>query len=181
MQAVIDFCGYKIPDDKFGVKEFSIYYITKDNKIIRKIFNVVKPPSEWHNLQQVTKNEYKKFYETYGINFKAGFYKYNLSIYALNKYLRTMKCIYVSDLGKKDILLKYILYRRKKNIICMNDLGYVINQEMKTKCSNHENPYKNNCVNDNALAMTDWLLKSKLNNCTNVNSDNDSNDQNEEP
>lgn len=161
MKVVIDFCGYRIPDDKFGVKEFSIYYVNKDNKIVRKIFNIVKAPCEWHSLKPETKKEYKKLYEKYGINYKTGFCNYNISICVLCKYLKHMKTIYVKNDTQKDLLEKYILRSKKLNIICMDAIGFNGAEEMTTKCRSHELPDKNNCVNDNALAMVDWLLKNK--------------------
>ncbi|XP_074114307.1 uncharacterized protein LOC141537306 [Cotesia typhae] len=162
MKAILDFNGY-FSGNKFTIKEYSLYVIRdQTHDEVSRQFQVSKPPINWHDLSLENKNNYKIYFEKFGISWKRG--TRNAKVIANNLWdtLKNVKAIYVLNRKKRELLRNYFDKDLPFKFIYLDDLRFGFEPVMSTQCRYHKNPQKNNCAGDNALAMMKWLNRVRI-------------------
>ncbi|XP_074114310.1 uncharacterized protein LOC141537310 [Cotesia typhae] len=160
---VIDFNGYLI-NHKYVIKEYSLYIIEDGTyKIVRNDIEVSKPPIKKNQveLDAESEMEWKKFYSRHGIDWDFGTLDYKLTKSRLEKVFREKSIIYVLDENKHKLLLSYSDDNLAAKFVYLNDYNFYFRPTMSTKCTYHQQKFKNNCANDNVERMLDWLANTK--------------------
>ncbi|KAL5948483.1 putative Bracovirus protein MdBV-1-16 [Microplitis demolitor] len=163
MPIIIDFNGYFLPGNEFIIKEYSLLLINKNGKVKLNNIEVTEPLQAWEELDELTKKYYKgKFYSKFGIDWTTGTDDFEIIQDNIIELLTTTKLVYIRDNKQKELLINFLDTNLKNEFVSLvDDLGYNERLKMSTYCNNHEEPYKNNCANDNAIAMYEWLKKTK--------------------
>ncbi|XP_057325556.1 uncharacterized protein LOC130667743 [Microplitis mediator] len=163
MPIIIDFNGYFLPDNKFMIKEYSLLLINKNGKEKFNDIEVTEPLHEWEELDELTKKNYKtKFYSRFGIDWTTGTEDFGIIQNRIIEFLTKTKLVYVRDNKQKDLLINFLDTKLENEFVSLvDDLGYDERLKMSTNCHYHNEPYKNNCANDNVIAIFKWLKKTK--------------------
>ncbi|XP_057325524.1 uncharacterized protein LOC130667724 isoform X1 [Microplitis mediator] len=168
MDVIIDFNGYFLPDNKFNVKEYSLFHIDRNTcHITSNDHNVLKPEFRWEELESRNKKMYQlKYYKNHGIHWDTGSKSHRSISISINTQLSLAHHVYVRTSKQRQLLIHHIISDLNKNKInnikCLDYLGYTIKREKSTICKYHDQPKRYNCAHDNLVAMTDWLKTSNL-------------------
>ncbi|KAH0554977.1 hypothetical protein KQX54_014258 [Cotesia glomerata] len=163
MNTILDFNGY-FSGKKFTIKEYSLYVIRdQTHDVVSHHFQLSKPPKNWHALSSENQNNYKTYFETFGITWKRGTHNEKLIANNLWDILKNVKAIYVINKEKRQLLESYFDKDLPFKFIYLNELGFDFEPKMSTLCRHHKKPEKNNCAEDNASAMMKWLNRVRIN------------------
>lgn len=160
---VIDFNGYLI-NNKYVIKEYSLYIIEDGTyKIVTNDFDVSKPPIKKNKIELDAESEveWKRFYSRHGIDWDFGTRDYKSTKSHLEKVFKEKSIIYVLDENKHKLLLSYFDDNPAAKFVHLNDYNFYFKPTMSTKCTNHQQKFKNNCANDNVERMLEWLVNTK--------------------
>lgn len=164
MDIVADFNGYYLPNGTFHIKEFSFRSVLPNKRgDYEAIHNVVTPPiisEQSYDSDENFKKIYKIYYDTHGIPWNAGVTNCQFMRTILDINLKSAACIYVRNSYIQNLLT--ILSEENLNIVCLYDYDYKVDPVMQTHCVHHDNPDHNNCADDNAISMVNWLQHTKL-------------------
>ncbi|KAH0554974.1 hypothetical protein KQX54_014245 [Cotesia glomerata] len=169
---IVDFIGYYIPVDQFVIKEFSAFVIndiehafgnlTNTYFITEKPHWLSKNPMELEDLPFKYQVIFSSFYDTFGISWNAGRYKFRTYPQSLRNYFDKAVNIYVRNNENKRLLLDIIGREFTKKVIVLRKFGYHEQPKMATRCPNHDEGWRNNCAVDNSKSMVRWIAKNRI-------------------
>ena len=161
MEYVVDVQGFKLPKNKFVLKELSILSVNDDLKPFSVLF---QPPCDWSCIP----SKYKRVNRwlecnCHGISWNSGNLPYTIISTVLKSIFRDATKIYVKGLEKKNWLKKFV--KRSTEIIDMLDLecpSLNTLREMSVvddiKCTYHIHNNYFNCAIENVVLLKAWMF-----------------------
>ncbi|XP_074114669.1 uncharacterized protein LOC141537533 [Cotesia typhae] len=166
MDCVIDHNGYYTDNNALGssyfIKEFCIVPI-KNNKVMRPIFNIVKPLNPLSELSAPFRENYLKYMEpVYEIDWSAGYISAQDARELIIETLEKFNHIYIRN-EKLQKYLERFTGKNYTNILILEQMNFKLPTVILAKaCSHHKNRKLNHCSLRNALVCTLWLTNQRL-------------------
>ncbi|KAH0557764.1 hypothetical protein KQX54_011544 [Cotesia glomerata] len=168
--AVVDFNGYYSANNKFAMKEISIYGIDNKGSIVHHNLFVVKFPRDLLNMQSFIADYNENYYETYGIEWVNGSHD-------SSRVIDIIKNVVDFALSNKRIFVKNAIHRNKlqrsfnlsrefiDSSLCMDKLNYNENAFyiQGSFCRFHTSLIGDSkiCADFGTKKMVEWIVNKK--------------------
>lgn len=175
---IIDFNG--LPSEKlYNLKEYAYYVFDSSDgkKTVRPeqeidgnpygpIHQVVIPSENENHFvsSQADLPNFDDYFQQYGIKWREGNHTFDVIQRRLRAFAQS-KSIFLRNKNQKKWFKMFIENNDEKldkNMICLDDLGFLFDPKQSTYCKYHEHSYRNNCARDNLEIMYNWLIESNL-------------------
>lgn len=168
MKAILDLQGFKMPVNKFVLKELAAIKIYPNAEGYEEFgCLLVKPPCEWDSLPAKYKCQNKWCERNHhGIPWNAGDIPYDDLKNVLDIILKNVNFVYVKGLEKKQWITDII--GDSKLIINMEDLGCPALRQLPAPIYQHYKYHNGvreyNCAFENVQRLKEWYLKHGVEN-----------------
>ncbi|XP_074114314.1 uncharacterized protein LOC141537313 [Cotesia typhae] len=173
---IIDFNGFTF-ENIHNLKEYAYYRF--DSSEGKKIIHTEQeidgnPYGPIHKVGKPSENEiryhtfipnFDGYFQQYGIKWLEGNQTFNIIQTRLSILARSLSSIFLRNKNQKKFFQKFIVSNDEKldkNMICLDELGFLFDPKQSTFCKYHEHSYRNNCAKDNLEIMYNWLIESNL-------------------